>query len=788
MKRIFLPTSLALLLSAGLSAAPSKITIDFDVDGNTRGFTAYSTSSATFSVAATGGLLTGTSPGGDPRLVYNSSTPIFSKPAAATWSDVTFRVRETAETSAVVTPWSNTSINVVINGSSGTSGATTIASTSATAEDSGDGFFTVTVPIPAAFTANDIRYFRLDPIGGTDAAGNLFEVDYVEVNLTNTPPMLVSTSPADDATGVGPNVTLTATFDEAIFLNTTGSITIKNLTTLTDTVISLPGPDPDGVLSVNGNVLTIDPTLDLGVGGDALAIEISADAIKDADEVFYAGILSTDSPNWNFTLDNLPPTPEYVHPIAGSGQAPLDGALFIAFDEAPVIGSGNLDLYRADHTLVEAIDVASLKVAVNGNRVSITPSSPLAFNTSYYVLIDNGAFTDNWGNSYGITDPATWSFTTIADDSTMLFGDSFNRPNDADLNASAGKYGTLGALTYTPVIIGTSNVQLTDGQLLLESNENDGNKGAIVYPNHNFADPAIAAAGGFSLTVDLNANLSGGTGRYLSIAVGRSSADIDAQTAATAVANSTTADLVVALRNNNTLWIYENGTNVTGTGLINAPATPTKMRIDYSLADFNLGSTVLYEVFFDDSTTAFASGSFTWSGTGENYISLSSNLILTFTPGERHALIDNFQVRTLGSRAGSGYESWADGAAFGEDKNGDGVTNGMAFLLGAVDPDAFAADRVPSATQNGGDLSLSFECLSGSARGDASLSVEFSSDLGLSDPWTAVAVPLEAGVSTMGAMQFNVSASGNLLNVEAKVSSGEGSNGRLFARIKGTRP
>ena len=183
--------ALAAFLPSTLSAQ-NTATIGFNADGDAQGFTAYSSATATFPVSVAGGLLTGTSPGGDPRLVRNSSTPIATKPATASWTTVKFRVREKDEALAVVTPWSNTSLAVVLNGNTGTSGATTISSGSFSAVDSGDGFFTVTADISAgtpAFTADEIRYFRFDPIGGTDATDNKFEVDWVEISMTTTPPV-----------------------------------------------------------------------------------------------------------------------------------------------------------------------------------------------------------------------------------------------------------------------------------------------------------------------------------------------------------------------------------------------------------------------------------------------------------------------------------------------------------------------------------------------------------------------------------------------------------------------
>jgi len=532
-------------------------------------------------------------------------------------------------------------------------------------------------------------------------------IDYVEVQVPG-PPVLLATDPTDNATSIVPSQNLVATFGEPVFLNTTGSVTIKNLTTSNDTVISLPGPDPDGTLSVDGNVLTITPTNDLGAPGDEIAIEISADAIKDADDAFYPGLLATDDPNWSFTIDNIPPSPVYFHPISGTSTAPLDGALFIAFDEAPQIGTGNIGIYRvSDDSLVENIDVTS--VSQNGNRIAIVPTVSLAYNTSYYVFIDDTAFTDLLGNGYAIGDSSVWTFSTIANDPTVLFGDSYNRADDTDLNASAGKYGTLGALTYTEVPVGVANVQLTDGQLLLESNESAGGSGAVVYPNHNFTDAAIASAGGFSVTVDLNAYASGGTTRYLSVALGQDSTDIDAQTSANATGSA--GDLLVSYRGtNSTLEVRENGGSAIVIGSL--PATPTKMRIDCSLTDFNATSTVNYEVFFDDSLTAFTSGSFTWSGSDENYISLSANLILTSTPGERHALFDNLQIRTLGSVSGTGFDSWkttnSTAGGIDEDHDFDGVTNGVEYFIGGPNGNTTGFTALPEVNSEAGAFSVTF--------------------------------------------------------------------------------
>lgn len=557
------------------------------------------------------------------------------------------------------------------------------------------------------------------------------------------PPVIIATNPADGATNIAPFRNLTATFDEPIFLGDTGSITIKNLTTSTNTVISLPGPDPDGTLSVSGNILTIAPTANLGAAGDELSIEISADAIKDTDDLFYAGLLSTDDPNWSFTIDNTPPAPNFFHPLVGSGNAPLDGALFIFFNENLVIGSGNLMVYRADGTLVETIDVTSENVSVTGASITITPTVALAAGTSYYVLIDSSAIMDAAGNGYGISDPTVWTFTTVVNDPTILFGDSFNRSNSTNLNESAsGKYGSLGALNYTSRVIGAGNVQLSLGQLLIQSNEPAGQSGGLVYINdHNFTDAAITAGGGFSITVDINAYTTQGSGRYISVGVGQSLVALDEQT--TSSATGSVGDLVVGYRNTTgALEIFKNGaidaTESVSSGL---PVPPTKMRIDYSVSDFNANSAVNYSVFFDDNETAFTSGSFTWSGTEENYISLSSNLFQNTTAGVRNAMFDNLQIRTLGSGGDSGFDTWkttngAIGQTLDEDHDGDGVSNGIEYFIGGPNGNTSGFTPLPTVTNSGGTLSVTWTKGAGYAGVYGSdFVVETSSTL-TADSWT----------------------------------------------------
>ncbi|OYV04324.1 MAG: hypothetical protein CFE26_17500, partial [Verrucomicrobiales bacterium VVV1] len=134
------------------------------------------------------------------------------------------------------------------------------------------------------------------------------------------------------------------------------------------------------------------------------------------------------------------------------------------------------------------------------------------------------------------------------------------------------------------------------------------------------------------------------------------------------------------------------------------------------------------------------------------------------------------------------YAAWAGGALFDQDSNGDGVKNGLAFLLGAASPTT--AVTPPSVTQSGGALILTFNCLPDAARGRATLKVEHSSDLGALDTWTATTneVPDATNAIPDNDVTFVVSAGPAgppaLNSVTATIGSAAAAGNKLFARLK----
>jgi hypothetical protein len=140
----------------------------------------------------------------------------------------------------------------------------------------------------------------------------------------------------------------------------------------------------------------------------------------------------------------------------------------------------------------------------------------------------------------------------------------------------------------------------------------------------------------------------------------------------------------------------------------------------------------------------------------------------------------------------SPYDTWSGGQPFANDSNGDGVKNGLAFLLGAAGPNENALNRLPvTAFVSGpsGGLVMEFDCLAAADRGGATLVLQHSSNLGGTDPWTGAPVPGTVGTSTVNHVDFVVTdpgEPGGLLHVVATVQASQAASGRLFGRLSGS--
>ena len=155
---------------------------------------------------------------------------------------------------------------------------------------------------------------------------------------------------------------------------------------------------------------------------------------------------------------------------------------------------------------------------------------------------------------------------------------------------------------------------------------------------------------------------------------------------------------------------------------------------------------------------------------------------LTFTVDNGAGKTGSATIATI-NPAPSAYETWAvGGVAFDADTNGDGVKNGLAWLLGAGNATGNASGLLPKASINGGNLRLTFRCLKSTARGGVVLKVQTSGDLGASDPWTSHEAAVPDADSTVGGVIFDTTADADpaYINVIADIPA---AGARVFGRL-----
>lgn len=133
------------------------------------------------------------------------------------------------------------------------------------------------------------------------------------------------------------------------------------------------------------------------------------------------------------------------------------------------------------------------------------------------------------------------------------------------------------------------------------------------------------------------------------------------------------------------------------------------------------------------------------------------------------------------------YETWAGpGSAFDADTNLDGVPNGLAFLLGADNPNENAASLLPQpayvAGEQGG-LRFIFRIRNAANRGSARATLNWSQDLGISDPWVNNFAEVPDSSQTVNGVVFDIVSIGDLNQITATIPPTEGVNGKLFGRL-----
>jgi len=133
------------------------------------------------------------------------------------------------------------------------------------------------------------------------------------------------------------------------------------------------------------------------------------------------GNVSAASVALSFTLDTTAPVFSAVTPADNTSSIVENSNIVLTFVESIIVGSGNIVISNSagDTRTIAATDTS--QVSINGNTVTINPSSDFKAGYSYSVQIDNGVFKDASGNSYeGIADTTSLNFSVKNPLSSLL--------------------------------------------------------------------------------------------------------------------------------------------------------------------------------------------------------------------------------------------------------------------------------------------------------------------------------------------------------------------------------
>jgi Ca2+-binding RTX toxin-like protein/methionine-rich copper-binding protein CopC len=269
-------------------------------------------------------------------------------------------------------------------------------------------------------------YVLIDPGTFLDMAGHPFAgiSSPMALNFTTAapseavPPTLVTSTFWQNPTNASLNA-VQLTFSEPV-IEGSGSFEIRKSSD-GSLFESLPVTDPSRVDVITGNssyyyILTPSQNLDPStqyyiVFPDGIVQDLSGNPIQ--------GVSSTTTLAFTTGLavplsDNTPPHLTATAPADHAAGVALDANIVLTFDESVEAGAGVIDVWRADGTLFQEINVAdATQVTFSGNLVTINPSTDFSANTAYYVTIESGVIQDFSANVFsGIANVSTLSFTT----------------------------------------------------------------------------------------------------------------------------------------------------------------------------------------------------------------------------------------------------------------------------------------------------------------------------------------------------------------------------------------
>jgi ribosomal protein L27 len=341
---------------------------------------------------------------------------------------------------------------------------------------------TVTIDIGNILAMNKQYYLNLTPTALKDADNLYYKgiTDNTTLNFTTAGnPKLLSSTPADDATGFG-GTTVSLTFDKDM-VKGTGLVSIKDASNDTD-IWSVGIGHPS--VSINGSTVTFN----VGVLplDKAFYVQIAPTALKDGSNLFYGGI--SDQTTLNFFGKT---SPLLIASTPADDATNYNGTtVTLTFDRAVLKGAGVLTVFdAANDAQVWSVGINHPSVSINGATVTLNVGV-LPVDKQFYLNVAATAFKDAQNNFYkGITNKTTLNFSgmtapvlvasTPSDNATGYGGTTVTLTFDRNLVKGTGLISLKNAANdadiwsvgvYHPdVVINGSTVTLNVGQLPIDT-------------------------------------------------------------------------------------------------------------------------------------------------------------------------------------------------------------------------------------------------------------------------------------------------------------------------------
>lgn len=292
----------------------------------------------------------------------------------------------------------------------------------------GSGTTQILIQPPAALQPNTNYTISIPDSAFQDEAGNLYIGTTWAFSTSAAPVNAVAPfSPADNATSIPINTTLSITLDNNVQARSGKFVEIRRISN-NSTFERFEATSAR--ISVTNNVVTITPSTSFEAN-TAYYVLIDAGAFTLPDpsgSEWYHGIAGASI--WNFSTDpgneTNPPTISAVSPVHNGVLGSLNTQLQLTFNEPVFPSSGNIEIRNAANgALFRTIPITSERITGGGTyQFTIDPNKaiagdvekPFMNNTKYYVTIGNRAIRDAAGNHYaGITASNVWTFTVSQD-------------------------------------------------------------------------------------------------------------------------------------------------------------------------------------------------------------------------------------------------------------------------------------------------------------------------------------------------------------------------------------